>query len=116
MPTASNHDIFDELAAQVAELWVAQGVEGVTYSNVAHYTGRARGGIQHHFPTAEDMLRAAALHLVGQGLVEWGSIELCPEGVTPAALAQAEAWVWLCRHGGHPGPYPGTAEALADVT
>jgi hypothetical protein len=94
-----NEELHAEMAAVVADLWEAVGLEGVNYSAVAAAAGRARGSVQHFFGCAEDMVRAGAVVLASRGGVLWMKIEKDPGGCSAEMIARAEAWVWLARHG-----------------
>lgn len=111
--TTASPEAMAELAAQVAKLWVDEGRDAVTYTSVGKLVGKSRSMIQYLYPSAEDLVRAAALHLAGERTaVMWGAIELNPDAVETDELAKAEALVWLCRYGGH--PYDGT-NGLAEL-
>ena len=115
--TTNNQEHIDKMAKQVADLWIATGLEEVNYRTVIGHLGVSRGSVQYVFPSVPDMLRAAAIDLIKRRhVVQWGAIECAvDESIDDTQLAVAEAHIWLARHGGHPGYMGGEADGGVDA-
>lgn len=65
----------ERLLGASIELLAAQGWAATTVGAVAAAAGVSRGAAQHHFPTREDLITAALVHMIDQRLVSVATVD-----------------------------------------
>ena len=65
----------ERLLGASIELLAAQGWAATTVGAVATAAGVSRGAAQHHFPTREDLITAALVHMIDQRLVSVATVD-----------------------------------------